>query len=131
MKKSTLLNADLSYAIATLGHTDMLVIADAGLPIPPETERIDLALTSGVPSAEQTLRVVLDEMAVEKAILAEEVGTNNPQFLQVVKELLPGVTLEFVPHTQFKALTSSARAIVRTGEFSPYANVILFSGVVF
>jgi D-ribose pyranase len=131
MKKSTLLNAELSYVIATLGHTDMLVIADAGLPIPPETERIDLALTDGVPSAEQTLRVVLEEMAVEKAFLAEEVGANNPQFLQAVKEMLPGVTLEFIPHTQFKDLTRSARAVVRTGEFTAYANVILISGVVF
>jgi D-ribose pyranase len=131
MKKSTLLNAELSYTIATLGHTDMLVIADAGLPIPPETGRIDLALTRGIPSAEQTLRVVLEEMQVEKAILAEEVGANNPQFLQTVKEMLPGVPLEFMPHSEFKALSRDARAVVRTGEFSPYANIILCSGVVF
>jgi D-ribose pyranase len=131
MKKTTLLNAELSYTIATLGHTDMLVIADAGLPIPPETGRIDLALTEGVPSAEQTLRVVLEEMQVEKAILAVEVGTQNPDFLQAVKALLPGVPLEFLPHAEFKALCREARAVVRTGEFSPYANVILLSGVVF
>ena len=131
MKKTTLLQSDLSYVIATLGHLDTLVIADAGLPIPAETVRIDLALTRGVPGAVQTLRVVLDEMKVERVILAEEAKERNPGYLAEVQELLPGVPFEFVPHAEFKVRTTSARAIVRTGEFAPYANVILVSGVVF
>ena len=131
MKKTALLNSEISYMIATLGHTDMLVVADAGLPIPAETTRIDLALTQGVPGAVETLRVILEEMKVEKAILASEVKERSPEFLAAVKSLLPGVTLEYVPHTEFKALTGEARAVVRTGEFTPYANVILCSGVVF
>lgn len=131
MKKTTLLQSDLSYVIATLGHMDTLVIADAGLPIPAGTRRIDLALTQGVPGATQTLKVVLDEMKVEKVILAEEVKDRNPMFLVDVQELLPGVPVEFVSHTELKTRTAQARAVVRTGEFSPYANVILVSGVVF
>jgi len=131
MKKTTLLQSDLSYMIATLGHLDTLVIADAGLPIPAGTVRIDLALTQGVPGAAQTLKVVLDEMKVEKVILAEEVQERNPSFLADVQELLPGVPVEFVTHTELKNRTADARAVVRTGEFSPYANVILVSGVVF
>jgi D-ribose pyranase len=131
MKKTTLLQSDLSYVIATLGHLDTLVIADAGLPIPAETVRIDLALTQGVPGAVQTLKVVLNEMKVELMILAEEVKDRNPQFLTEVQGLLPDVPVEFVSHTEFKTRTASARAVVRTGEFAPYANVILVSGVVF
>ena len=131
MKKTTLLQSDLSYIIATLGHLDTLVIADAGLPIPPETVRIDLALTQGVPGAIQTLKVILDEMKVEKVILAEEAQNRNPGFLAEVQELLPGVPVEFVSHSEFKTRTADSRAVVRTGEFSPYANVILVSGVVF
>ena len=131
LKKTTLLNSDLSYMIATLGHMDTLVIADAGLPIPAETMRIDLALTKNVPGAIQTLRVILQEMQVEKVILAEEVKDKNPGYLKEVQELLPNVPLEFVTHAEFKARTASARAVVRTGEFAPYANVILVSGVVF
>ena len=131
MKKTTLLHSELSYIIAALGHMDTLVVADAGLPIPPETERIDLALMKGVPGAVQTLKVILDEMQVEKVILAEEVKERNPGFLAEVQAPLPGVTVEFVPHAEFKRQTSSARAVVRTGEFAPYANVILVSGVVF
>jgi len=131
MKKTTLLQPDLSYIIATLGHLDTLVIADAGLPIPVETVRIDLALTQGVPGAVQTLKVVLDEMQVERVILAEEVKDRSPRFLAEVQELLPGVPIEFVTHSELKMRTASARAVVRTGEFTPYANVILVSGVVF
>jgi D-ribose pyranase len=131
MKKTTLLNSELSYVIATLGHMQTLVVADAGLPIPSETERIDLALTKGVPDAIETLKVILDEMQVEKVILAEEVKKHNPQFLKAVKKLLPGVPMEFETHLIFKEMTSNAQAVVRTGEFSPYANVILVSGVVF
>ena len=131
MKKTTLLQSDLSYIIATLGHLDTLVIADAGLPIPAGTVRIDLALTQDVPGAAQTLKVVLDEMKVEKVILAEEVKERNPSFLADVQELLPDVPVEFVTHTELKTMTAHARAVVRTGEFSPYANVILVSGVVF
>jgi D-ribose pyranase len=131
MKKTTLLNSELSYVIATLGHMQTLVVADAGLPIPPETERIDLALTKNVPGAIETLKVILDEMQVEKVILAEEVKKHNPQFLKAVKKLLPGVPMEFETHLIFKEMTSDAQAVVRTGEFSPYANVILVSGVVF
>ena len=131
MKKTTLLQSDLSYVVATLGHLDTLVIADAGLPIPTETLRIDLALTQGIPGAVQTLKVVLDEMKVERVILAEEVKERNPQFLSAIQELLPDVAIEFVPHTELKNRTASARAVVRTGEFAPYANVILVAGVVF
>jgi D-ribose pyranase len=131
MKKTTLLQSDLSYMIATLGHMDTLVIADAGLPIPAETVRIDLALTKGVPGAIQTLKVVLDEIQVERIVLAEEVKERNPAFLAEVQELLPATPVDFVPHIEFKTRTASARAIVRTGEFAPYANVILVSGVVF
>jgi D-ribose pyranase len=131
MKKTTLLQSDLSHMIATLGHTDTLVVADAGLPIPPETRRIDLALTRGVPGAIQTLKVILEEMHVERVIIAEEARERNPEYLAGVQALLPGVPVEFVPHSEFKSRIASARAVVRTGEFAPYANVILVAGVVF
>jgi D-ribose pyranase len=118
MKKTTLLQSDLSYTIATLGHLDTLVIADAGLPIPAETVRIDLALTQGVPGAIQTLKVVLEEMEVEKVILAEEAKDRNPQFLRDVQELLPGVPVQFVTHLEFKTRTASARAVADRRIFS-------------
>ncbi|MDY6867247.1 MAG: D-ribose pyranase [Chloroflexota bacterium] len=131
MKKSTLLNSELSYVIATLGHTEMLVIADAGLPIPSTTERVDLALVRGVPSAIETLSAVLSEMQVESVILAKETQEINPDFEKQVRELLPDVPVDFVSHDELKRLSTDSRAVVRTGECKSYANVILVSGVAF
>jgi D-ribose pyranase len=131
MKKTGILNRDISEVVASLGHKDTLVIADAGLPIPAETRRIDLALTEGIPSFLDTLRVVLTEMQVERAIVAEEMLEASPSVYQALNELLGDVSIETVTHLIFKEKTRSARAVIRTGEFTPYANVILVSGVVF
>jgi len=131
VKKTGILNQPISSVIAGLGHMDTLVIADAGLPIPPETQRIDLALTEGIPTFLDTLRVVLTEMQVEQAVVAEEMLEVNPKVYETVKELLGDVPIETVTHLIFKEQTRSARAVVRTGEFTPYANVILVAGVVF
>lgn len=131
MKKTALLNSMLSETIAGMGHTDMLVIADAGLPIPEGPRRIDLALTRGVPGFIQTLETVLSELRVEKIIIARETGEVSPQILAKIKQLLPEVPVQEVSHEKFKQVTTSARAVVRTGEFTPYANIILISGVDF
>jgi len=77
MKKGALLNADISSAISRLGHTDTLVVCDAGLPIPSGPQRIDIALTQGIPAFMQVLNVVTQEMQVEAAILASEIKQHN------------------------------------------------------
>jgi D-ribose pyranase len=131
MKNTGVINAPISAVIAELGHMDSLTIADAGLPIPQEVQRIDLALTQGIPSFIDTLQVVLSEMQVEKVIMAKEVNEFSPSLLTEVQRLIGDVPVDFVPHSQFKDLTKSSRAIIRTGEFTPYANIILIAGVVF
>jgi D-ribose pyranase len=131
VKKIGVLNQPISSVIAGLGHMDRLVIADAGLPIPPETQRIDLALMEGIPTFLDTLRVVLTEMQVERAIVAEEMLRVSPNVYQALKESLGEVPIETVSHLVFKEQAHSARAVIRTGEFTPYANVILVAGVVF
>ncbi len=131
MKKIGVLNQPLSRVIAGLGHMDELVIADAGLPIPPNTARIDLAVSAGVPAFLDVLRAVLSEMEVQGAIVAEEMLQRSPQMYQALTELLGDVPIRTMPHEQFKTRTANARAVVRTGEFTPYANVILIAGVVF
>jgi D-ribose pyranase len=131
VKKTGVLNQPISSIIAGLGHMDTLVIADAGLPIPPETQRIDLALSEGIPGFLDTLRVVLTEMQVEGAIVAEEMLQTSPDIYEAIKELLGDVPIEIETHLIFKEQTRSARAVIRTGEFTPYANIILVAGVVF
>jgi D-ribose pyranase len=131
MKKTGLLNQPLSAVIAGMGHTDSLVIADAGLPIPPFVERIDLAVADGIPGFIQVMRATLGELQVERAVLAEEIRDRSPALHAQILEALGTIPVTYVPHEDFKAQTEDAAAVVRTGEFTPYANIILFSGVVF
>ncbi|AFU19981.1 D-ribose pyranase [Actinobacillus equuli subsp. equuli] len=139
MKKTAVLNAQLSGVIASLGHTDGLTICDAGLPIPSEQQCVDLALTKGVPSFLSTLEVVLTELFVERILLAEEIKQFNPtieqQLIEIIDELEQEqgrrIEVEYVAHSEFKQRSNQAKAVVRTGECSPYANVILYSGVPF
>lgn len=128
MKKGGVINQPIAAVISGLGHTDTIAIADAGLPIPATTQRIDLALTTGVPSFLETLRVVLSELFVEKAIVAEEMQSVSPQMFAALVEVLGDVPIELVPHVDFKRETAVTKAIIRTGEFTPYANVILVAG---
>lgn len=131
MKKTGLLNQPLSAVIAGMGHTDSLVIADAGLPIPPFVERIDLAIADGIPGFMQVLHATLRELQVEHAVLAAEIKDRSPALHAQILEALGAIPVSYVLHEDFKAQTEDAAAVVRTGEFTPYANIILFSGVVF
>lgn len=133
MKKTRLLHAELSHCIATLGHGDMLVIADAGLPIPSHVQRIDLAVSLGTPSFSAVLEAVLNEMQVERTIIAEEALCEGatPTWYQAFTDKGLPTAFETLSHESFKQLTHQARAIVRTGEATPYANIILCAGVCF
>ncbi len=133
MKRTTLLNAPLSGVIARLGHTDLLLVADGGLPIPAEPERIDLALVAGIPTMMQTLRAIFSELAVEAAIIAEEQAEFAPKFNAELLAFLAaeGVAVRTMTHIAFKQESRRARAAVRTADLTPYANILLQCGVVF
>lgn len=139
MKKTRLLNAELSQCIASLGHTDSLTICDAGLPIPSSANRIDLALTQGIPSFMETLTTISDELFIEKVVVATEIETKNRDTYQEIKSFIyslekkqgNNIDIQFVSHESFKKFTHFSKGIVRTGECRPYANIILYSGVPF
>lgn len=139
MKKGTLINAPASAVIAAMGHTDSLVVCDAGLPIPNEPTRIDLALSNGVPGFVETLAVICAELCVERVVMAEEIRDHNQVIHQKTIDLIGDVAnqqgkpieIGYVPHEQFKQQSESSRAVVRTGECTPYANILLFAGVTF
>ncbi|AGH81090.1 D-ribose pyranase [Psychromonas sp. CNPT3] len=134
MKKTALLNPELSYLIASLGHFDEVTVCDAGLPIPSTTQRIDLALTHGVPAFITTVQVLLSEMQITGVLLASEFKTVSPQLHQALLDLLAeheNVDVQYISHENFKLRTAKSKAVVRTGECTAYANVIFQSGVVF
>ena len=129
MKKNGILNSDISRVLSYMGHTDWICVGDCGLPIPDEVERIDLALEFGVPTFMKTLEVVTGDMKVEKIILAEEIKAQNPKVLGEIEALFKGqnIEVEYVSHTELKEKTKNCKAVIRTGETTPYANIILQS----
>lgn len=135
MKKGRLLNSEISSVISRMGHTDHITIGDAGLPISNEVKRIDLAVEKGVPTFLGTLEVILDELKVEEVVIAKEMKYVSEEFYAKLLELLENkcgeINIIERTHEEFKGITKESKAVVRTGECTPYANIILKSGVTF
>lgn len=131
MKKKGIINRDLLTSIAEMGHKDFIVLADAGFPIPKTVKRIDLAITKGYPKFIKILKAILGELVIEKVILAEEIKKYSPELNKEIMEILPEVEVEYIFHNDFKLKTRESRAVIRSGEITPYANIILVSGVDF
>ncbi|AEY01267.1 D-ribose pyranase [Oceanimonas sp. GK1] len=139
MKKTTLLNSHLSALVASLGHTDEITLGDAGLPVPPGVERIDLAVSPGLPGLEDTLAALLTELQLEAVVLAEEIKTASPelhrrllaQMAEAAHDQGRDIAVRYLSHAEFKGRNGHSRAVIRTGECTPYANLILCAGVPF
>ncbi len=133
MKKIGCLNSELSYVISKLGHFDTLTVGDCGLPVPKGVQRIDLAVTYGVPSFDSVFDVIDAEAKFQKVTVASECKTQNPAFYEKICTWAKnnGVEVAEVPHDVLKKMSASSVAVVRTGECKPYSNVVLESNVSF
>lgn len=130
MKRHGILNAELSGAIAAMGHGDVMIICDAGFPIPPTAKRIDLALVQGVPTLDQVLEAVASEFIPEKIVFAEEMKANNPPLHHTVERIFGTEDLATVSHAEMLSdMGGRAKVIVRSGDFNPWGNIALVSGV--
>ena len=127
MRRHGILHPGLSAQLARLGHTDTFVIGDSGLPIPPGVERVDLAVVLGVPGFAEVADAILAEIEVGSAVIAAEAAGSLAG--EMLAARFPGASA--VPHEELKQLTREARFVVRTGETTPYANVIVRCGVSF
>ena len=135
MQKRGILNPLLPWVLSCLGHKDIILIVDAGFPIPEEVERVDLAVAPNIPRFIDILNVILKEIIVERVIIACETKNVSPhvynEIIKSLKETQGNIPVEEISHEELKALSTKAKAIIRTGEFTPYANVALVSGVPF
>ncbi len=128
--KNMILNSELNKWIAQLGHTQTLVIADAGLPIPKNMPLIDLALVVGTPSFEEVFNVVISYMAVDQITYCKETKEDNKKTFALLEK--SGIKLnQLKNHEEFKVATKNSSMIIRTGEVSAYSNVIVHAGVNF
>ena len=135
MKKNGILNSDISRVLSYMGHTDRICIADCGLPIPEDVERIDLALKMGVPSFMDVLSETASDMKIQKIILADEIKAQNAAQLEAIEAFFKksgvDIQIEFVPHSEFKEMTRDCKAVIRSGETTAYSNIILEAGCIF
>lgn len=136
MKKIGTLNSHLSRVIAQMGHSDRLVICDCGFPIPRDADIVDLALVKNIPRFIDTLIVVLEELQVESVVIAKELESTNKHAHRDLMQVLDAArisSVKAVAHEEFKRMTTNGKniAFVRTGEATPYANIILVGGVTF
>lgn len=122
---------EICKEIAALGHTQYLVIADPGLPIPQNVPVIDLALVNGIPAFCDVLDAVAGELVIDSFIFASEMKDKNKENMQYMLDRLQGIPCQDVSHEEFKKMTETAKCIIRTGECTSYANVILEGGVSF
>lgn len=127
-----MLNSAIAKVLADLGHTDTIVIGDCGLPVPAGVQKIDLALKPGTPSFMEVVSEVAKNMVIEKVEIAGEMQERNPQVFAAMQALFPTEQWIFdANHEAFKEATKKAKCVIRTGEITPYANVILHSNVFF
>ena len=131
VKTHGILNSDISRVLSYMRHTDTLCIGDCGLPCPNGTELIDIALDKNFPRFMDGLKIVLSDMKIEKCILAEELSSKNIPVHNEILNLHLSVPIEYVPHDTFKTRLNTCKAIIRTGEATPYANIILQSACIF
>jgi D-ribose pyranase len=122
-------HAELVRLLLDLRHHDAVVIADAGLPVPATVPVVDLGWRRGDPRVPDVLSAVLTELVVERACLAKELSDARCR-TQLETALAP-TPVEWISHEELKAVTRDARAVVRTGDDTPFVNVVLHAGVPF
>ncbi|GGJ02155.1 D-ribose pyranase [Alicyclobacillus cellulosilyticus] len=128
MKKSGILHPQLLSLLARTGHTDYFTVCDRGFPVPAHVERIDLALVDDVPTVLDVLRAVEREFSVDRIIVSDEMRMVSPGRYEVIRREFPSMNIESVPHLELKRLAAQGKAVVRTGDTCPYANLIIVSG---
>jgi D-ribose pyranase len=127
MIKSRILNQELLSGLAGLGHGHTFMVCDAGYPIPAGGKKIDLALMEGIPTIPQVLEAILSEMIVEEAVYCEEMEEASPELCGEFKKLFAAQTKLTPQWAQFELMGRQCSFFVRTGDLTPYGNIILKS----
>jgi len=126
-----MLNRNIAAVLAKLGHTDTVVITDCGLPIPEDVLCIDVSIEIGKPSFLTVLKAVTGDMEMEGMTLAQEIKDNNQALNHEISENYHATAIQYISQDDLKNQLKEAKAVIRTGEATPFANVILHAGVIF
>jgi D-ribose pyranase len=52
----------------------------------------------------------------------------SPERFAAMQQIVPAVGWTIVPHVRFKEICPESRAVIRTGDTTPYANIMIVSG---
>ena len=128
MLRTGILNPAVLSLLARVRHTNTLVIADRGFPFWPQIETIDLSLVDDLPTVAQVLDALLPAILIGRVFAAEEFRVHNPLArFEALQARLKTTPLHFEPHIEFKRRVPTAIGLIRTGDTTPYANLILES----
>lgn len=128
MLKTGILNPRVLELIARIRHTNTLVIADRGFPFWPQIETVDLSLVDDVPTVLQVVAAIRGHTVIGKAWLAQEfLRANSKQTQAAFATALQGVSVRRVSHVDLKKRVPHAIGLIRTGDTTQYANLILES----
>ncbi|HLV08606.1 MAG TPA: D-ribose pyranase [Halanaerobiales bacterium] len=129
MKRKGILNREICRVIASMGHGQYLLICDAGFPIPKEADCVDLSLIKGIPDLPTVLSIINQEFISEKVMFAAEVPENNKPLYDELKKIFTEVDFEEISHNRIlNEIAYEARAIIRTGDYNPWGNIVLQAG---
>ena len=129
MINSGILNPHLLALLARIRHTNALVISDRGFPFWPQIETVDISVVDDLPTVLQLIAAVRANHNFTQAYMAREfLKSNSAATRTAFAKGLAGVPTKFEPHVDFKKRVPSAIGLIRTGDTTQYANVILISG---
>jgi D-ribose pyranase len=128
MKKRGILHPGLCELLAAAGHTDYITICDRGFPVPDGPRRIDLALVDDIPTVPDVLRAISAEWSIDRVIIAQEMTEVSPQHVEAIRSIIGDVPLQVMPHLELKHLSRTAKGTIRTGDSTPWGNIIIVSG---
>ncbi len=129
MKEVGIVNRELSRVLSEQGHGDLLMVVDAGFAIPKGADVVDISLAENSPMVIDTLQELKKFFSVEKLIFANDTKEVSPTLFKNIKKLFgKSVPVEMVTHAEIKEISKRVKAVIRTGDFTAYANVILVSG---
>jgi D-ribose pyranase len=129
MLKQGILNPQILSLLARVRHTNTLVISDRGFPFWPQIETVDLSLVDDIPTVVQVLNAIRPNFDISQIFMAQEFKSGvSPSMRDQFSAAISGIPVTFEPHTEFKKRVPSAIGLIRTGDTTQYANMILMSG---
>jgi D-ribose pyranase len=128
MLKTGILNPAINSLLSRVRHTNTLVIADRGFPFWPSIETVDISLVDDIPRVLDVVQAIRPIFVIGSAFMAEEFRVANlPDTQDAYMSALSGISITFEPHIEFKKRVPRVVGLIRTGDTTQYANIILES----